>query len=575
MTEYTNFDNIELSGDLLAHGDVTVDGTLTAGSIVGNVSTVTALVATPDNGTTQTLTAAMVASSGGGVWVYHTTTGGSTPSLTLPLASAIISYIPDWTIGDSYTLRIINNNSGVATIVTNTGITLTGTATVNNGSQADFVVTYTGTGAISVVRASLDATNNLNITASTGTLTIADASSFITSGAYSTTLTATNTTTLTLPTTGTLATLAGSETLTNKTLTAPTLTTPSLGVATATTVNKVALTAPATGSTLTIADGKTLTASNSLTLAGTDSTVMTFPSTSATIARIDAANTFTGTQTIGALVATTVNGNTITTGTGTLTIAASKVLTASNTLTLAGTDSTTMTFPSTSASIARTDAGNTFTGASTASAWVLTSPTITTKISPTTDDGAPLGDTTHNFSDLFLATGAVINYANGNAAITHSSGVLTVSTGDWRITSAGSNSASAVTVGGTQTLTAKTLTSPTINTAITAGLRQTPATSLTAVGTDRATSLALTADINNVTTAGSGTGVTLPAATTGAVITLFNNGANAIQVYGDGSDTIDGSPAATGVALTNTKRAQYFCVAAATWISAQLGVVSA
>jgi hypothetical protein len=62
-------------------------------------------------------------------------------------------------------------------------------------------------------------------------------------------------------------------------------------------INKVTVTAPATGATLTIADGKTLTANNSLTLAGTDATTMTFPSTSATIARTDAAQTFTGTQT--------------------------------------------------------------------------------------------------------------------------------------------------------------------------------------------------------------------------------------------------------------------------------------
>lgn len=61
--------------------------------------------------------------------------------------------------------------------------------------------------------------------------------------------------------------------------------------------NKVTITAPATGSTLTIADGKTLTANASLTLAGTDSTTMTFPGTNATIARTDAAQTFTGVQT--------------------------------------------------------------------------------------------------------------------------------------------------------------------------------------------------------------------------------------------------------------------------------------
>ena len=69
----------------------------------------------------------------------------------------------------------------------------------------------------------------------------------------------------------------------------------------ATTVNKVTITAPASASTLTIADGKTLTASNSLTLAGTDATTQTFPATNATIARTDAAQTFTGTQTFTAI----------------------------------------------------------------------------------------------------------------------------------------------------------------------------------------------------------------------------------------------------------------------------------
>ncbi len=88
------------------------------------------------------------------------------------------------------------------------------------------------------------------------------------------------------------------QTLTNKTLTSPILTTPTLGVASATTINKVTITAPATGSTLTIADGKILVVNNILTLAGTDSTTMTFPSTSATIARTDAGNTFTGNQSV-------------------------------------------------------------------------------------------------------------------------------------------------------------------------------------------------------------------------------------------------------------------------------------
>lgn len=60
--------------------------------------------------------------------------------------------------------------------------------------------------------------NKVTITApaSAATLTLADGSSLITAGAFSTTFTASATTALTLPTTGTLATLAGTETFTNK-----------------------------------------------------------------------------------------------------------------------------------------------------------------------------------------------------------------------------------------------------------------------------------------------------------------------------------------------------------------------
>jgi len=53
---------------------------------------------------------------------------------------------------------------------------------------------------------------------------------------------------------------------------------------------------PAQGGTG-VANSKNLTVSNSLTLAGTDSTTMNFPTTTATIARTDAAQTFTGKQT--------------------------------------------------------------------------------------------------------------------------------------------------------------------------------------------------------------------------------------------------------------------------------------
>lgn len=104
---------------------------------------VQALLATADNGTTQTLTAAMIV---GGLQTYHQTLGGSTPSLTLPLGTDMDTALADMRTGQSYLLRIINTNSGIATIVTNTGWTLTGTLTLAQNSWRDFIITKTGTG---------------------------------------------------------------------------------------------------------------------------------------------------------------------------------------------------------------------------------------------------------------------------------------------------------------------------------------------------------------------------------------------------------------------------------------------
>ena len=106
-------------------------------------------------------------------------------------------------------------------------------------------------------------------------------------------------------TTGTLtATFANTPTGTGGFVrqTSPTLVTPTLGVASATSINKVILTAPATSATLTIANGKTLTANNSITLAGTDATTMTFPGSNATLGGLGINQTWTGSNSFSNLV---------------------------------------------------------------------------------------------------------------------------------------------------------------------------------------------------------------------------------------------------------------------------------
>lgn len=112
------------------------------------------------------------------------------------------------------------------------------------------------------------------------------------------------------------------------------------------------------------------------------------------------------------------------------------------------------------------------------------------EIAPSANAGAALGDGTHAFSNLFLSNGSTLNFNNANVVVTHSSGILTMGTGDFRVTTAGTNTASVVTVGGTQTLTNKTLTSPTFTAPV--------------LGVATGTSLAATGLVTSSGTAGIG-----------------------------------------------------------------------
>ncbi len=85
-----------------------------------------------------------------------------------------------------------------------------------------------------------------------------------------------------------------------------------------------------------------------------------------------------------------------------------------------------------------------------------------TALSPAADDGLALGTTALGWQSLFGDTGFVINIENSDWVATHTAGILTVGTGDLRVTNNFTNATSVVTIAGAQTLTNKTLTSPVI-----------------------------------------------------------------------------------------------------------------
>lgn len=108
---------------------------------------------------------------------------------------------------------------------------------------------------------------------------------------------------------------------------------------------------------------------------------------------------------------------------------------------------------------------------------------------------------------------------------------------------------------------------------------QSTANGLTALGTNQATALVLNSMISRITTTATGTGVVLPAAVAGLIVTVSNRGLNPLAVYGAGADVINGissisMPAnSTGVFVTGVA-GQWECEGVGAGFSGNLPTVS-
>jgi len=96
-------------------------------------------------------------------------------------------------------------------------------------------------------------------------------------------------------------------------------------------------------------------------------------------------------------------------------------------------------------------------------------------------------------------------------------------------------------------------------------LAKTGLTALAGGGRTGATSLAGAAVVEVSTVATAADSVVLPDAIPGSVLCVRNSCAQSMTVYALGSDTINGTAGATGVAQANATSAVYFCPADGEW----------
>lgn len=144
-------------------------------------------------------------------------------AVTAPASSATltIANLKTFTVSNTLTLAGTDGTTMTFPSTSGTVVTLDATQTLTNKTFTSPTFNSPTLVTPNLGVATATSVNGLTIAATTGTLTIANGGELKTTGAYQINFTATAATAVTLPTSGTLATLTGTETLTNKTLTAP------------------------------------------------------------------------------------------------------------------------------------------------------------------------------------------------------------------------------------------------------------------------------------------------------------------------------------------------------------------